>query len=128
MICALPPHRDGLTFADYDAYEVHYAQEHLNRCLECGRNFPTAHFLALHIAENHDPLNEARKARGEKIVRLALFFYFMFLFRVWDYDLRDSSTGNFFLGTIVFLLGLGLVVADNGWVWDLLVCLLRRAL
>jgi len=28
------------------------------------------HFLTLHIAENHDPLNEAKKARGEKTVSL----------------------------------------------------------
>jgi hypothetical protein len=69
MLCSLPPHRQALAFPTYEAYEVHYAQAHVNRCLECGSNFPTAHYLALHIAENHDPLNEARKARGEKIVR-----------------------------------------------------------
>ncbi|KAI9753154.1 MAG: hypothetical protein M1815_006328 [Lichina confinis] len=67
MLCTLPPHRDSLTFPHYDAYEVHYAKEHVNRCVECGRNFPTGHYLGLHIAENHDPLNEARKARGDKI-------------------------------------------------------------
>ena len=69
MLCSLPPHRDSLTFPRYDAYEVHYVKEHVNRCVECGRNFPTGHYLGLHIAENHDPLNEARKARGDKIVR-----------------------------------------------------------
>ncbi|KAI9883027.1 MAG: hypothetical protein M1823_005204 [Watsoniomyces obsoletus] len=65
--CALPPHGSTMTFPSYDAYEVHYQQMHANRCAECGRNFPTEHFLGLHIAENHDPLNRARKARGEKI-------------------------------------------------------------
>ncbi len=66
--CALPPHGPAMTFSTYDAYEVHYQQTHANRCADCGRNFPTEHFLGLHIAESHDPLNQARKARGEKIV------------------------------------------------------------
>ena len=68
MRCSLPPHRDTIAFASYEEYEVHYAKVHTNRCLECRKNFPTEHFVGLHIAENHDPLNEARKARGEKIV------------------------------------------------------------
>jgi len=68
MRCSLPPHRDPITFSSYEEYEVHYAKAHVNRCLECRKNFPTEHFIGLHIAENHDPLNEARKARGEKIV------------------------------------------------------------
>lgn len=71
MQCALPPHREAIHFSSYDAFEVHYAQFHVNRCSECRNNFPTAHFLELHIEENHDPLNEARKAKGEKIVRTA---------------------------------------------------------
>ncbi|KAI9791974.1 MAG: hypothetical protein M1816_003243 [Peltula sp. TS41687] len=66
--CSLPPHhRQASSFPSYEAYEIHYAQAHVNRCSACGKNFPTAHFLGLHIAERHDPLNEARKARGEKI-------------------------------------------------------------
>jgi hypothetical protein len=68
--CSLPPHRDTYTFSSYEEYEVHYAKDHVNRCTECGKNFPTYHFLDLHIEENHDPLLAARKDRGEKTVRL----------------------------------------------------------
>lgn len=67
MRCSLPPHKETISFASHEEYEVHNAQVHVNRCSECGKNFPTAHFLGLHIEENHDPLNEARKERGEKI-------------------------------------------------------------
>ncbi|KAL1302697.1 hypothetical protein AAFC00_003059 [Neodothiora populina] len=64
--CALPPHKP-LLFERYSDYEVHYQKTHVNRCLECNRNFPTEHFLDLHIAENHDPLRAARREqRGEK--------------------------------------------------------------
>ncbi|KAK5005585.1 hypothetical protein LTR28_007531 [Elasticomyces elasticus] len=66
MRCSLPPH-EPLDFGTYADYEVHYKQTHSNRCLECGNNFPTDHYLNLHIAENHDPLNEARRERGDKI-------------------------------------------------------------
>ncbi|KAJ6022288.1 hypothetical protein N7540_007792 [Penicillium herquei] len=66
MHCALPPHRETLSFASYEDYEVHYLQAHVNRCSQCGKNFPTGHFLNLHIEENHDPLVAARKARGDK--------------------------------------------------------------
>lgn len=68
MHCALPPHRETLSFASYEDYEVHYHQAHVNRCAECSKNFPTGHFLNLHIEENHDALAAARKARGEKTV------------------------------------------------------------
>ncbi|KAJ6185584.1 hypothetical protein N7519_006885 [Penicillium mononematosum] len=47
-------------------YEVHYLQSHVNRCSECSKNFPTGHFLNIHIEENHDPLAAARRARGDK--------------------------------------------------------------
>ncbi|KAI9841729.1 MAG: hypothetical protein M1838_003432 [Thelocarpon superellum] len=67
MRCSLPPHPETLHFPSYEAYDIHYAQHHVNRCSECARNFPTNHFLELHIEENHDPLNEARQARGDKI-------------------------------------------------------------
>jgi len=40
----------------------------VNRCLECRRNFPTEHFLNLHIEENHDALVSVRRERGEKTV------------------------------------------------------------
>lgn len=72
MRCSLAPHREPISFASYEEYEVHYAQAHVNRCSECGRNFPTELFLSLHIEENHDPLIEARKARGEKTVNVFL--------------------------------------------------------
>ncbi|KAJ5176943.1 uncharacterized protein N7482_002820 [Penicillium canariense] len=66
MHCALPPHRESLSFASYEDYEVHYQQAHVNRCSLCSKNFPTAHFLNLHIEENHDSLAAAmRGARGE---------------------------------------------------------------
>ncbi|KAJ9258485.1 hypothetical protein DTO212C5_8720 [Paecilomyces variotii] len=66
MRCSLPPHRETLSFASYDEYEVHYVQVHVNRCSECGKNFPTELFLNLHIEENHDALVAARRERGEK--------------------------------------------------------------
>lgn len=68
MHCALPPHRETLSFTSYEDYEVHYAQAHVNRCSQCSKNFPTGHFLNLHIEENHDPLAAARRARGDKTV------------------------------------------------------------
>lgn len=70
MKCSLPPHREILAFSTFEDFEIHYAKEHANRCSECRKNFPTNHFLELHIGENHDPLSEARRARGEKTVRV----------------------------------------------------------
>ncbi|KAL4819462.1 hypothetical protein BDW67DRAFT_130879 [Aspergillus spinulosporus] len=66
MHCSLPPHRETLSFATYNEYEIHYQQAHVNRCTQCGRNFPTDLFLNLHIEENHDSLVAARRDRGEK--------------------------------------------------------------
>jgi len=67
MQCSLPPHsRQTISFATYEEYETHYNKTHVNRCLECGKNFPTEHFLSLHLAENHNPLAEVLKARGER--------------------------------------------------------------
>jgi len=68
MTCSLPPHNETISFYSYNDYEVHYKQNHCNRCLDCQKNLPTEHFLILHIAENHDPLNQAKRARGEKTV------------------------------------------------------------
>ena len=65
--CSLPPHEPA-SFSTYEDFDVHYAKVHANRCSECRKNFPTEHFLGLHIGENHDPLNEARRASGEKTV------------------------------------------------------------
>ncbi|TVY26138.1 Zinc finger protein [Lachnellula hyalina] len=66
MRCSLPPHRETLSFPSLEIYEVHYNKTHLNRCLECRKNFPTEHFLNLHIEENHDALVSVRRERGEK--------------------------------------------------------------
>lgn len=66
MRCSLPPHQTALTFQSQEKYEVHYLKEHTNRCASCGKNFPTAHVLGLHIEENHDALRETRQAKGEK--------------------------------------------------------------
>ena len=68
MKCSLPPHQETLEFSTFEEFEIHYAKSHANRCSECRRNFPTEHFLGLHIGENHDPLSEARRAKGEKTV------------------------------------------------------------
>jgi hypothetical protein len=65
MRCLLPPHKP-ITFSSYPEYETHYTQTHSNRCSECKANFPTAHFLELHIAENHDPIVAAQRERGDK--------------------------------------------------------------
>ncbi|KAL8805470.1 MAG: hypothetical protein Q9182_001925 [Xanthomendoza sp. 2 TL-2023] len=69
MKCSLAPHPDTITFNTFKDFEVHYAQYHSNRCSECHKNFPTEHFLGLHISENHDPLVAARKVREEKTKR-----------------------------------------------------------
>lgn len=65
MRCMLPPHKP-LNFNTYDEYESHYQQSHTNRCTECRKNFPSSHFLELHIAENHDPITATRRDAGEK--------------------------------------------------------------
>lgn len=64
--CSLAPHRDPLGFPSVADFELHYAKEHSNRCLACGKNFPTAHFLALHTDENHNAFRQALQAKGEK--------------------------------------------------------------
>jgi len=68
MKCSLPPHNQTLSFPSFEEYEVHYAKEHTHRCVECRKNFPTGHFLTLHIEENHDSLVAVRRERGEKTV------------------------------------------------------------
>jgi nitrate reductase cytochrome c-type subunit len=67
--CALAPHPKSVPFYSLEEYDVHYAEVHSNRCSECHKNLPSSHLLALHISENHDPINEARRSRGEKTVR-----------------------------------------------------------
>ena len=69
MKCSLPPHTEVISFDTFEEFEVHYAKYHAYRCSECRHNFPSDHFLTLHISENHDPLNEVKEARGEKTLR-----------------------------------------------------------
>ncbi|KAK4239978.1 hypothetical protein C8A03DRAFT_31906 [Achaetomium macrosporum] len=64
--CALPPHKEPLRFSSYSDYETHYRDQHTNRCLQCRKNFPSAHFLSLHIEETHDSFAQVRKERGER--------------------------------------------------------------
>ena len=65
MRCMLPPHKP-MSFATYDEYEAHYQKDHTNRCIDCGKNLPTSHFLELHIAENHDPIVASKRDAGER--------------------------------------------------------------
>ncbi|CAA9960866.1 hypothetical protein PTMSG1_04250 [Pyrenophora teres f. maculata] len=65
MKCSLPPH-EPLTFASFEEHDVHYQQVHMNRCSECQKNFPDQHYLHLHIAEYHDPINAAKRDQGDK--------------------------------------------------------------
>jgi len=67
--CSLPGHIE-LSFSSYEEYESHYNQSHLWKCSVCGRNFPSEHYLGLHIEENHDSMAKVRMERGEKIVSL----------------------------------------------------------
>lgn len=69
MQCTLPPHPGFIQFYSFEDFEVHYAKFHTHRCSECQHNFPSDHFLSLHISENHDPLNEVRREKGEKTFR-----------------------------------------------------------
>lgn len=66
MQCSLPPHKT-LTFSSYAEYETHYTKLHTDRCHECSKNFPSAHLLSLHQAENHDPIMAMKREQGEKI-------------------------------------------------------------
>lgn len=55
------------TFPSTTALEAHYSLRHQHVCQPCGRSFPSERFLHLHIAENHDPIVEARQAKGERV-------------------------------------------------------------
>ncbi|KAI5368067.1 Putative Zinc finger protein [Septoria linicola] len=63
--CLLPPHKP-MTFATYAHYETHYNTSHANRCKDCRKNFPSSHFLQLHLSENHDPIVAVKRERGDK--------------------------------------------------------------
>ena len=67
--CMLPPHRP-MSFSTQSEFESHYQKDHVTRCNACSKNFPTEHYLNLHIAENHDPINEVLKQNHERIVLL----------------------------------------------------------
>lgn len=69
--CSLPGHAKGMNFTNYPEYERHYVQAHTNRCLECGRNFPTSHSLGLHIQEHHDALAEMKREQGASTVSVS---------------------------------------------------------
>lgn len=72
--CSLPPHREPLVFSSYGEYEAHYRDQHTNRCVDCRKNFPSAHLLGLHIEEMHDSFAQLRRERGEQTVSWPLEF------------------------------------------------------
>lgn len=92
MKCSLPPH-EPLAFNSIEDHDVHYQQVHMNRCSECHKNFPDQHFLHLHIAEYHDPINAAKRDQGEKTVGhfLTLFVTCLLL------PFPDLPSGSFLL-------------------------------
>lgn len=65
MQCSLPPHQ-SISFDTAGDFDIHYIKEHTNRCSSCGKNFPSAHYLTIHIDENHNPIREAIAAQGER--------------------------------------------------------------
>lgn len=89
MRCSLPPH-EPLSFDSFEAYDVHYQKTHMNRCAECQKNFPDEHFLYLHIAENHDPINAAKRDQGEKTVGSSLMLSHFDVSRTYRLVSRES--------------------------------------
>ena len=67
MQCALPPHAI-LTLPSAAAFDIHYAQEHTNRCSECSANLPSGWMLELHLNERHNPIVAAQRDKEEKTV------------------------------------------------------------
>lgn len=65
ITCHLPPHTTQ-TFPSMSAYEAHIAAAHSNRCKDCAHNFPSPHFLDLHITENHDPFFASKRERNAR--------------------------------------------------------------
>ncbi|KAL7626335.1 hypothetical protein AAE478_003107 [Parahypoxylon ruwenzoriense] len=65
MRCSLPPHREVLSFRTYAEYESHHNRTHTNRCVECGKNFPSDHLLNVHIEECHDIFAAVKREKGE---------------------------------------------------------------
>ncbi len=62
MACLL--HKEKMTFASYSEYESHYNKEHVNRCFDCRKNFPSSHLLGVHIEDCHDPLVAVKPEKG----------------------------------------------------------------
>ncbi|KAL8388506.1 hypothetical protein RB595_009201 [Gaeumannomyces hyphopodioides] len=62
--CTLHPHI--LIFATFNEYDAHYNKQHVNRCHECNKNFPSDHILSLHIEECHDSFVAALRDKGER--------------------------------------------------------------
>lgn len=62
--CTLHP--QILTFTTFDEYDAHYNKQHVNRCHECHKNFPSDHVLSLHIEECHDSFVAALRDKGER--------------------------------------------------------------
>jgi hypothetical protein len=68
IACALPPHtREPLVFTNRSEFYEHYYATHIFVCDACNATLPDEHFLNLHFAEYHDPINLVKKDRGEKI-------------------------------------------------------------
>ncbi|TFY67020.1 hypothetical protein EVG20_g4100 [Dentipellis fragilis] len=74
LLCTLPPtchppNNRPTPLESTRDLEAHYAKYHAHVCevRGCHCVFPDARLLELHIAENHDPLAQVRKERGEKI-------------------------------------------------------------
>ena len=65
IVCHHAPH-GPLSFHSYAEYEKHYQRNHINRCSECQKNFPSDHFLNLHITEQHDTITAIKRERGDK--------------------------------------------------------------
>lgn len=68
MKCSLPPHKEILIFKTYEEFESHYSKAHSYRCLECGRNLPSAYMLDLHHEECHDTFLALKREKGEHTV------------------------------------------------------------
>jgi len=71
VCCDLAPCHHVI-FSNSLEYESHYINNHQHRCLSCNARFPNEYFLELHISEFHDPFNDIRKEKGEKIYKCFL--------------------------------------------------------
>lgn len=65
MQCLLPPHHP-ISFVSAEEFDIHYTKEHTNRCVSCGKNLPSAHYLNLHHDERHNPLRAELAEKGDK--------------------------------------------------------------